>query len=192
MDGADYTPALIGLFGVIIGGVLQVAAQIYRDRKNQLYELRKKTTVLISQANTFAALLRHLVAEYNKAKQRGSRGLVVKNQQYLDELIGDLTSQRIELNHQTIELAAWSEKKIADQALRLQKECISAGNAILPKIRKKQQLNSKEARTSIEKIVSEERILRKMIAPRPLERSIHIRTYKRASKMLAKDKKASK
>src|SRR5690625_5591596 len=136
MDETTYMPALItgfiGLFGVILGGLLQIGAQIYRDRKHEAYEIRKKASELVSESLQFASGVSQLVREVNESNELHTSpmphepSILRDRRDLVNEISKQTQNKSLKVHYIAIEMTHASDRKMTRQAHRIQKQYVAA------------------------------------------------------------------
>ena len=187
MELNESMPALItgfiGLLGVIIGGVIQVWSQHSRDRDKEIFEVRQKVSDFVIEAMDVAGRVQ-TIAKFLNESQRSED---MKNM-----LLKELQEMTMSVQYKGIELLAWAETKINNQAVKVQRLCSEATREVRDAARNGGDLSAQKA-TLWKKVISQEaNVLGKMVAPRIWERRLRFRRSERSRKLLygAEQKKA--
>lgn len=106
----DYTPALLGLAGVIVGGIIQTIAQIVKERSLRVNETRAKVMAFAHEAFQYVGLLSQLA----DLRTGGRWGQMPRDQKL--ETASELTTLLASVRASGVALVGAADYRIADYA----------------------------------------------------------------------------
>lgn len=175
MELNELIPAAIGLLGVLIGGGLQIWSQLRRDRDKEIFEVRQNVSDFIIDAMNVASYVQII------AKQSNEPG---HNETKVRELLSELEEKNQDLVHKAVELLAWGESKLSEQARRVSGLCRDAVTKVRQAVLVEAPLSSLEGKGLKLVISREANVLGQMVAPRRWERRLRFRRSNRSRKLL--------
>lgn len=181
----DYVPAVIGLGGVVVGGVIQVIAQTAKERSARVAEMRAdvmdfayKATVMADNMAEIEGIRRDRPLLWNSFSQE-------KLQSLSDEHVHNAK----EVHKAGTLLAKVSDPRVATYAKRVVQECMRFNNARQGIFA----LGANEAylaQATHAKLRRDIDILTRMIAPRRYERHLRFRSTSRAATLVDRSVKS--
>lgn len=134
---ATFIPALIGLIGVVIGGMIQVFFQRRRDAENQAQEIRQQVSSLATALMDYLTVTKQVAQEVSdlrintkEARKNSDESNTEKlmASDLIRVLVDDMYKASENVNSESIALTTCKDSRIASQASLLQNFKVTAYN----------------------------------------------------------------
>lgn len=175
----DYTPAFIGLGGVIVGGLIQTGFSWMKQRDELAQAMRADVAKFCHEAANFSAHLQHF------AKMARAGKLYEFSPEYRNKAADDLTQMLMQMRSAGYKLVAGTDQRIADQADCVTHAVITYSNQ-LSGIFARETTEPDQVYPDAAPVLAEINELATMVEPRIYERHARFRSHLGAKKLVAK------
>lgn len=175
----DYTPALIGLGGVILGGIIQVIATRRNEVERQVKNVREESAQLAAAAADYSAVMAQLVRVLNPVKEKflaeqeknpNTELSAFIDEDYWRRLGDEFMGNFAKAFNLSLSIAAGKDHRVADQAMKVHHVCTDAHNEAAPVLTGEGDMTAERAEELRKEINLEASVLLTMVGPRKIER----------------------
>lgn len=179
----DYAPAIIGLLGVVIGGIIQTVAQVFKDRSARVAQTRAEVMEFVHAAFAFVDSLAQYIAimpslEDETAIEVGDR----------------LTARQAKAHAAGIALAGAADARVAAYSVTVLNTILDCADGFRPVLNRRSPTAEEERTTypSIAEARKQINVLLNMVHPRSFEIHHRFRSATGAKKLMAKDEASTR
>ena len=180
---ADYTPALIGIGGVIIGGLIQTAFGVVKMRDEQAQKLRADVADFCHDAGVYLGRVQQYV-DYARAGH-----LYKRSDDYRNQALEDVTEKYTRLRASGYRLLASTDQRIASRSNYITEDIAAHSHELSDLFLLPEPGREKPDWPDTRPLLGQVNELATMVEPRLYERHSRFRSLHRAKKLIIKQRK---
>jgi hypothetical protein len=191
----DYTPALIGLGGVMLGGIIQAGAQHSTLRHNRMMEVRANVSELAQVISSYTTVFVQAADVINPAReklradlQRDPEAELDLDEDYFERLASAFFDAYRDFLKLSIAVMHCSDYRVSEKASSLHLAVTAHHNEVAQLFTGSKGFATDEAKVIQAEINADVSILMSMVTPGWTERHLRFRSARRAERGIEKDR----